>query len=77
MFTSKNSGYENFDAIRIQAHGGGTCEESLRESAGEAKYKGEFQHCFWSKCYGYILLNLSPNKNLELIPFILIPELVK
>ena len=39
-----------------------------------SEYKGEFQHCFWSKCYGYIFLNLPVNKNLKVIPFILIPE---
>ena len=42
-----------------------------------SEYKGELQHCFWSKCYGYILLNLSPEKNLELIMFALIPKLFK
>ena len=35
------------------------------------EYKGEFQHCFRSKCCGYIFLNLPPKKNLEVIPFIL------
>ena len=36
--------------------------------------KGEYQHRLWSKCCRYIFLNLPPKKNLEIIPFILIPE---
>ena len=36
--------------------------------------KGEFLHCFRSKRYRYIFLNLPQEKNLEVVPFILIPE---
>ena len=37
-------------------------------------YNGEFQHRFRSKCYRFIFLNLPPMKNMEVIPFIFIPE---
>ena len=40
-----------------------------------SEYKGQFQHRFRSKCYRCVFLNLSPKKSLEVIPFILIPEL--
>ena len=40
----------------------------------QSEYKGEFQHRFRSKCYRHIFLNLPRKKNLEVIPFTLIPE---
>ena len=40
-----------------------------------SEYKRERQHRFRSKCYEYIFLNLLPKKNMEIIPFVLFPEL--
>lgn len=39
------------------------------------EYKGESQHRFRSKCDRYVFLNLPPKKNMEVIPFILIPSI--
>ena len=40
-----------------------------------SEYKEKFQHRFRSKCYRCVFLNLPPKKSLEVILFILIPEL--
>lgn len=42
-----------------------------------SEYKGGFQHRLQSKCYKNIFLNLSPKKNLEVIPFILMTESIE
>ena len=39
-----------------------------------AEYNGEFQHRFRSKFYRYMFLNLPAKKNLEVVPFVLIPD---
>lgn len=36
--------------------------------------KREFLHCFRSKRYRFISLNLPQEKSLEVVPFVLIPE---
>ena len=40
-----------------------------------SQYKSEFKHRFRSKCHRFIFLNLPTKKNMEVIPFIFIPEL--
>lgn len=42
-----------------------------------SEYKRGFQHRLQSKCYKNIFLNLSPKKNLEVIPFILMTESIE
>jgi len=39
-----------------------------------SEYKAEFQRHFRSKFKKYIFLNIPLKKNMEVIPFILIPE---